>query len=301
MTERRRTLLGFAAAMTSSIIAAGFMVTSRLAVTTSLSAFDMVAIRIGVAGLVLLPLVLRRGLLPGTGGWPGFAFIVVFGGAPYLACAYIGFAETPAAQGATIMAGSTPLWTALFAWLWQRIGLTSWRLTGLGLLLAGTLLIGGESLLAEGQGSLLGKLMIINASLMFSVYNMCLRVWSIEPFHGAAVVCVVSMLWYLPVYVLFLEPQIAAAPWQDLVFHGVYQGILTQVIAFSIYGFAMRSIGPASASSFNALIPGVAAALAYPLLGEAPDWTALAGMAVVTFGILLAVGWRPDTLWRRGR
>jgi hypothetical protein len=54
----------------------------RLGVTTRLSAPDLTALRFATAGLVLLPIVLRRGLAIDRLGWSGFAAVVAGGGAP---------------------------------------------------------------------------------------------------------------------------------------------------------------------------------------------------------------------------
>ena len=72
-------LFGFAAAS----IWAGWSAMTRLAVTTSLDAWDIPALRFGVAGLLLLPIVLRRGLARDRLGWLGLGGIIIGQGAPY--------------------------------------------------------------------------------------------------------------------------------------------------------------------------------------------------------------------------
>jgi hypothetical protein len=55
---------------------------TRLAVTTSLDARDIVALRFGVAGLLLSPVLLQRGLARDRLGWLGLAVIIAGTGAP---------------------------------------------------------------------------------------------------------------------------------------------------------------------------------------------------------------------------
>src|SRR5205807_7864788 len=70
-------LFGFAAAS----IWAGWSAMTRLAVTTSLDAWDIVALRFGVAGLLLSPIVVRRGLALDRLGWLGLTGIIAGNGA----------------------------------------------------------------------------------------------------------------------------------------------------------------------------------------------------------------------------
>src|SRR4051794_7662073 len=54
---------------------AAFIVVSRLGVTTTLTPWDVAAIRFSVAGSLLLPIVIRQGLAVDRLGWIGVAAI----------------------------------------------------------------------------------------------------------------------------------------------------------------------------------------------------------------------------------
>ena len=80
-------VFGFAAVS----IWASWSVVTRLAVTTSLDAWDIVALRFGVAGLLLSPVLVQRGLARDRLGWLGLAVIILAGtGAPYALVAAVG-------------------------------------------------------------------------------------------------------------------------------------------------------------------------------------------------------------------
>ena len=82
-----RAVFGFAAVS----IWASWSVVTRLAVTTSLDAWDIVALRFGVAGLLLSPVLVQRGLARDRLGWLGLAVIILAGtGAPYALVAAVG-------------------------------------------------------------------------------------------------------------------------------------------------------------------------------------------------------------------
>ena len=74
---------------------AGWSAMTRLAVITNLDAWDIPALRFGVAGLLLLPIVIRRGLALDRLGWPGLAGLIVGTGAPYALVVALGLRFAP--------------------------------------------------------------------------------------------------------------------------------------------------------------------------------------------------------------
>ncbi len=85
-------VFGFAAVS----IWASWSVITRLAVTTSLDAWDIVALRFGVAGLLLSPVLVQRGLARDRIGWLRLAVIIAGTGAPYALAAAVGLRFAPA-------------------------------------------------------------------------------------------------------------------------------------------------------------------------------------------------------------
>ena len=65
---------GASCAIAAVAIWAGWLVMMRLGVTTRLSAPDLTALRFAIAGPLLSPIVLRRGLAIERLGWPGFSW-----------------------------------------------------------------------------------------------------------------------------------------------------------------------------------------------------------------------------------
>lgn len=74
---------------------------TRLAVTTNLDAWDIAALRYGVAGVILAPVLLQRSLARDRLGWLGLAVFIAGQGAPYALVAAGGLRFAPARdQGA---------------------------------------------------------------------------------------------------------------------------------------------------------------------------------------------------------
>src|SRR4029450_11442939 len=94
---------------------------SRCARQQPLPPGDLAALRFGVAGLLSLPFLIRRGLRSAGGiGWRRSLVLAITAGAPYTLILYSGLAVAPAAPGAVIIPGATPLFAAAFPWVWLR-------------------------------------------------------------------------------------------------------------------------------------------------------------------------------------
>jgi len=96
---------GFAAAS----IWAGWSAMTRLAVTTNLDALDIAALRFGVAGILLAPVVVQRGSARDRLGWLGLAVVIVGIGAPYVLVAAGGLRFAPASDQGALNPGCMPL------------------------------------------------------------------------------------------------------------------------------------------------------------------------------------------------
>ncbi|HLF09574.1 MAG TPA: EamA/RhaT family transporter, partial [Gammaproteobacteria bacterium] len=76
-------LTGAAYGTLAALIWGGFPAITKLAMASdTLTAWDITALRFGVAGLILLPIFLRRGL--GTMRWPVALLLACGAGAPYV-------------------------------------------------------------------------------------------------------------------------------------------------------------------------------------------------------------------------
>lgn len=65
------------------LIWAGWLVIARLGLKSSLIPWDIVALRFGTAGLLLLPFLLRKGLAIDHLGWSGLIALIVVAARPW--------------------------------------------------------------------------------------------------------------------------------------------------------------------------------------------------------------------------
>ena len=135
----RKAAKGYAAAAMVVVIWSGFNIVSRFGVKSALTPFDIVAIRFGVSGMLLLPwFIFRRRSMT----WLQLLILTAFGGIGYALFVYSGFALAPAAHAGILVNGGIPFATALVSWAVMgykpgRQALFSLLIAGLGIVIIG--------------------------------------------------------------------------------------------------------------------------------------------------------------------
>jgi drug/metabolite transporter (DMT)-like permease len=268
----------------------GWMVVTRVAVTSTLSAEDLAALRFSSAGLLLLPIVWRRGFALDRLGWKGLVLVVLCAGVPYVLLASHGLALARAAEAGVLIPGTIPLFVGLLSVLVLRERLGAIPRVGLGLIMGGVAILTGPALLAVAGGQLLGYGICLFSALIWAVYTIAARRVSLDAVHMTAIITVASALWYVPLYLLLPRQGIWQADVQTLVVQVIYQGPLTGIVALLAYNRSIPLLGAARASAFTALLPLTTLLLAIPVLGEWPSARDLLGAVLAAIGVLLATG-----------
>ncbi|HEX7127940.1 MAG TPA: DMT family transporter [Thermodesulfobacteriota bacterium] len=295
----RERAVGLLCAALVIVIWSSFIPVSRLGLSGALEPPDLVALRFAVAGLVTLPLLARKG----TGGLgPRRALaLALTAGIGFSVLAYRGLSLAPASHAAVLMPGVLPLWTACLAKLWLRTPLGRLTSIGLGLIAAGVAAMAAATLGGGPAGQWAGDLCFLGASLSWAVFTVAARAWQVPPLRAATLVAVISAAFVLPVYLLVLEPRLAAAPPGEVLFHAVYQGLVVTIVALVAFTRAVAALGPAPTAMITAAVPVAATLFAVPLLGERPSLVEIAGLALVTAGMLTAVVDAAGPTGRRAR
>ena len=288
MTPQREAALGLASGLAVLLVFAGMLVVSRHGATATLTIWDMAGLRFGVGALATAALLVW--LRPARIGWRRSLALAFFSGAPYALCVFGGFTFAPVAHAGVIVNGAMPVFTALIGWLAFREGIGGWRVAGVALIVAGVALIGWDSLRFGEPGQWRGHVLFLVAALSNAIFLAAVRGWRI----GAAGMLVAVMGWnallYLPVWLLVLPSNLAAAPWREIVLQGGYQGLVVATASAMLLTFAARTIGATRQAAIMAGAPALALLMAIPLLGEVPTPPAIGGVAVVTVGILVTLG-----------
>jgi drug/metabolite transporter (DMT)-like permease len=263
---------------------------TRLAVTTSLDAWDIPALRFGVAGLLLSPILMRRGIALDRVGWLGLGGLIFGTGAPYALMVAVGLRFAPAYDAGTLNPGCMPLFVALIAATVLREKPSKAQKLGLSLILSGALIIIGWHDTAWSILRSFGDVLFLVASLLTACYTVIIRQSKLEPIHAAALVSSGSVIMYAPLYIALRGFHLAGVPLTDLTVQVIFQGIVVTIVSLVLYGRAVLILGASGSSAFGALVPALSALLAIPLLGEWPTASGWGAIILISGGVYLASG-----------
>ncbi len=287
MDSSIRPLFGWLAAFAVLFVWAGWVVVSRFGVGGELTPYDIVALRFSVAAVAVAPFLRRH--------WPRHiklyqvVIMASASGAPFLLLAFSGMRFAPAAHAGVLMNGALPVFAALLGWLWlgQRPRVAA--VAGLAVILIGcTMIAWDRSSGGVGEDAWIGQLLFVASALTLATYMVAAQAWAMAPLQAMAAFPFVNLIWFGPLYLIALPKGIGTAGWPEILLQGLYQGLGPSILGILLFTTAIRSIGAAPTATVMALVPGMAAVLAIPVLGEWPSLLAWAGLALVTTGILLS-------------
>ena len=277
---------GWIAVAATICIWTGFILVSRAGGKGLLTGWDVAALRFGVGGLVAV-FFLRRVKLPPI---EVIALFSVFGGIGYAVTVYTAFRLAPAAHASVLMPGALPFATAVIAWLWLKQAPSRLQRVALGLVFAGIVLTAADTLSHGAQITglqLIGDALFLCGSSAWAMFTLLLRRYPMPPLAATVATTLGSAVVYLPLWWLFLPSTLGQAPAAEIAMQAVYQGVLVVFVAMLLYTFAVRRLGPQPVALMMAVVPGLSALAAVPVLGEPLSLLALAGLAAVTAGAVI--------------
>lgn len=266
---------------------------ARAGILGGLLAVDMIFARFIVAGLIMLPLLLHYGLgnLAGL-GWRRALILTLLGGAPFALLQTSGYGFAPLAHGAVIAPSTVTIVSTIGAAVFLRERLGRNHMIGAAVVLVGIGLIGWDGMMQPGgERAWLGDLMFFLSSVLWAGFTLLLRHWRVPALRATAVVSVLSCVVATPVYLAAMgTAHLAALPLGLLAFQGLVQGGLQGAVTMIAYSQAVMLLGVSRAVLFPAIVPAVSVVLGIPIVGEIPSALQIAGLGLVTLGLLTTVG-----------
>ena len=266
---------------------------ARAGILGGLGADDMIFGRFVVAGAVMLPPLIYWGLPSLAGiGWPRGLALLVTGGPLFAILQTAGYGFAPLAHGGVIAPSTVTIVSTFAAAFLLGEALTRAHLAGAVLVLGGILLIGWQGIFdsVPGERVWAGDALFLLSSVLWAGFTLLIRIWRIDAVRATSVVAVLSLCVVVPIYFRYRGwAHLAELPRAAFVFQAVLQGLLQSVITIMAFSRAVAILGVSRAVLFPAIVPAISVLIGIPTLGEIPTALQLAGVVIVSAGMLVAV------------
>lgn len=278
--------LGYAAAVTVTLIWATWLVASRAGAQSPLTIYDLTALRYGVSSVVALPIVLYfkpwRSM-----SLPRIAVVSFLLGPVYILTVFLAFEYAPAAHGGIFMNGALPAVTLFISWLLLKQRVHYLQIAGVLLIIIGATLAVADAAELSLTDAWIGDGLFFISALFFSGYLIAARVWNVSTTQVLFCSSIINAILFVPVWYWFLPSGLAQVSHSQLLIQTLYQGLIPGLVGLLLVALATRNIGPASTAAFMAGVPALGSVLGVVLLDEMLGGLGWLSVLVLTPGILL--------------
>jgi drug/metabolite transporter (DMT)-like permease len=291
--ENSKLLAGVAVGLLAAGIGALYTVFARWGIAQGLQSTDLTVLRFGVAGVLTLPvlwLAWRRDAAQFSSRWRVWALIALLAGTPFGLLMFGALQFAPASHAAVFPFTAMSVMGMVLSAVVLGEKLSPRKLAGIAVVLVGLVLVSGVDAASFTARAALGDTMFLAAGTLWAGFGIVLRKHRLDPLLATAVVSLSALLTYVPVYFVSVgaERLMAVAPqvfWTEVLVQGVIAGAGT----LFTYAKMVSLLGPGRAAIFPALAPGLAALLAWPVLGHVPAGIEAAGLLIAMAGLIVAV------------
>lgn len=277
---------GYLACTMVVCIWAFWLIVSRIGATSTLTIYDLAALRYGISALVALPFVIY------FKAWKNLPLqrIVILTfllGPLYILMVFSGFIFAPAAHGGVFMNGPVPIMTLILGAILLNTAIEYRKLAGAALIIVSSAVLGfGASGFMLAQ-SWIGDLCFIFGGLCFAVFVTLSRLWNIKTLDIFFCGSVVNAVIYVPVWYFFLPSGFATTEISLVILQSIYQGLLPNLVGLVFIAHASKTAGADVTAAFMAIVPGFGALLGVILLSEQMPLTSWGAIVGLTAGLLL--------------
>ena len=292
-TDHNPLAKGIAVGLVAASIGALYTVFARWGIAHGLSSPDLTVLRFGVAGVLMLPvlaLACWRDMAQFTTRWRIWLSVALLAGTPVGLLMFGALQFAPPSHAAVFPFTAMSVMGMVLGAVVLGDRMTMRRLLGIAVVLAGLVLVSGVEASSLTPRAAIGDAMFLAAGTLWAGFGIVLRKHRLDPLLATAVISISALLTYVPAYAWFTggEGLVKAAPfvfWVEVLVQGVIAGAGT----LYTYSKMVSLLGPSRAAVFPALAPGLAALMAWPVLGHVPAVLEAIGLLLVMTGLIIAV------------
>lgn len=292
-TDHSQLAKGIAVGLLAASIGALYTVFARWGIARGLTSPDLTVLRFGVAGLIMLPvlaLALRRDLAQFTSRWRVWLLLALLAGTPFGLLMFGALQFAPPSHAAVFPFTAMSVMGMVLGAIVLGERMTVRRVVGIVTVLGGLILVSGVEAASLTLRASVGDAMFLGAGTLWAGFGIVLRKHRLDPLLATAVISISALLTYVPAYFYYTggESLALAAPrvfWVEVLVQGVIAGAGT----LYTYSKMVSLLGPSRAAVFPALAPGLAALMAWPVLGHVPTLLEALGLILVMVGLIVAV------------
>lgn len=286
-------LAGVAVGLLAASIGALYTVFARWGIAHGLQSPDLTVLRFGVAGVLTLPVLVlawRRDAAQFSTRWRAWVSVALLAGTPFGLLMFGALQFAPSSHAAVFPFTAMSVMGMVLGAVVLGERLSRRKLAGIAVVLLGLVLVSGVDATSFTARAALGDVMFLAAGTLWAGFGIVLRKHRLDPLLATAVISLSALMTYVPVYFVSVgvERLMAVAPqifWAEVLVQGVIAGAGT----LFTYAKMVSLLGPGRAAIFPALAPGLAALLAWPVLGHVPTGAEAVGLALAMAGLILAV------------
>ena len=249
----------------------------------------LIALRVGIAALVLLP-VLRSAAARAqvrSKLWPLLVVGVTNSALPFSLFAYSTLYVNAGFDA--VLNATVPLWTGLIAFVWLKTPMSRPQVIGMLVGMAGVVVLVWDKI-GEGQPGVwlaTGAVLLATLSYGFAINYSKTRLVGVPPFVVACGSQLAATMVLLPLAVLYWP----AAPVSSIAWYSVLAlGVLCTGVAYAIFYRLLDRVGSAYAASVTFLIPIFGVVWGAIFLKEQVTAGMVLGCLVILLGTALATG-----------
>lgn len=293
-------LPGLAIGLVAASIGALYAIFARWGIDHGLESSDMTFLRFAVAGVATLPvlaLALYRDARALLEPWRAWLAVSLLAGPLFGLLMFTALQWAPASHAALFPFTAISVMSTLMAARWLGDRLTLRKVAGIAIVVVGLVVLSGFDPRSLTGRAPFGDVLFLMAGTLWAGFGIVMRKYRLDALLATAVVSFVALLTYVPVYLAVngtgrLNAASATVFWTEVVIQGLIAG------AGSLYTYSrmVALLGAARAAVFPALAPGIAALLAWPVLGHVPSPLETTGLVIAVIGLLITVTARSPRL-----